>query len=231
MKHFMDEWPVWKRIVYTNSIALASVYIGFRTADTRLSVKLYVYIAVFIIAFVNFIFLVAQPRITAQRNAGGATPNPWHVMYKVLTERPLITLLVILQLSGASQCISTTIVLMQTAYSDYVQHLPNAQSMKLRLMIFSGVMAAVAVLWLSSGTGLWRRQQWGWRLAFVLNALAAATTAILQVWKPSRLWLDPLAVAAVILLLLRTVRVDSRKSVVIEIYQPSIGPPNEVEGL
>jgi len=205
------KWPFWKRAVFTNAIAAVGVYIGFAQSDVRLSISLKVHIAVFTIAFMNLMFLVIGPGIYAQKTEGRVAPALWHVMYEALSERPLIIVLVILQLLGTSRATATAIAFMQATASDYVRSLPTAHSMSLRLMGASVLMAGVAVLWLLGAIGLWRSYSWGWWLALVLNGLDAAVTAVLQMLKPTEFLLDMLAVTAVVLLLLRPVRTGFRK--------------------
>ena len=71
-------------------------------------------------------------------------------------------------------------------------------------------MAAVAALWLLAAVGLWRGDSWAWWLALILNGLAAAVTIALQLMKRDEFLLDPLAIAAVALLLYRPVRMQFR---------------------
>ena len=216
MKSSFDQWPIWKRVVYTNAIAIAGVCIGFAFSDAKLSVRLHAFIAVFSIAFLNFMFLVVQPRIKGQITAGSAIPKVWRVFYQALAERPFVSLLIILQLSGVARGTATTIVFIQTSVGDYVLEIPNAQAMVRRLIVAAVLMAVVTVLWLLGAIGLWQSRSWGWWLALALNGLAATVTVVLQFWKPNKFWVDPLAVAAVVLLLTPSVRTTRGKSFAVE---------------
>jgi hypothetical protein len=208
----LDQWPFWERAALTNVIVTVGVYIGLASAGTKLSVILEMRIAVLTIAFMNLMLLVVRPRINALKAAGGTVPNPWSVVYEVLSERPFITLLLLVQLWGTAQAASTTVVMMQASASDYVRSLPNAHSMSLRLIGSSVLMASVAVLWLLAAIGLWRIHSWAWWLALVLNGLAATVGMVIQFFKFDLSLLDPFAIAAVLLLLLPPVRTEFRGS-------------------
>ena len=78
--------------------------------------------------------------------------------------------------------------------------------MALRLNMFSMVMGSVALLWFLGAIGLWIERSWAWWLALVLNSLAAAVSGIIQLLKPREFFVDPWATLAVVLLLLRPVR-------------------------
>jgi uncharacterized membrane protein (DUF2068 family) len=205
-----SQLPFWKRAVFTNAIAAIGVYVGFASSGVKLPTILQSRIAVFTFAFLNFMFLVVAPRINARRNAGEAALNPWRVFYQVVSERPFITALLILQLPAVARATATTVVFMETSASEYVRTLPNAQSMSLRLMGASVLMAGVASLWLLATVGLWRSRPWAWWLALVLNGLAAMVSVALQLIKHNEFLLAPLAITAVVLLLLRPLRIQFR---------------------
>lgn len=202
--------PFWQRAALTNATAGIGVYIGFASSAVRLSVNADAYIAVFGMAMVNLMILVVGPRFHAQKAAGATALNPWRVVYEVLAERPFITVLLILQLIGASQSAATTVVLMQAAASNYVHGLPNAQPMTVRLIGVSVLMAGVALLWLLGAVGLWQSHPWAWWLVLVLNGLAATVAGALQVLRLDEFLVDLPATAAVVLLLLRPVRMEFR---------------------
>jgi len=207
----LDQWPGWQRAVFWNVCAAVGVYIGFATtSEPKVSTNVRVHIAVFTIAFLDLMFLSVRPRLMSEKVAGKATPNPWAVLYRVLVERPYVIALVMLQLHAVSRATATTIVFMQTANSSYVRELQNAQAMNLRLMLASVLMAMVAILWVFSVIGLWRSRRWAWWLALVLNCVAATVTVALQLIKHDEFLLDPLAIIAVALLLLRPVRAEFR---------------------
>jgi uncharacterized membrane protein (DUF2068 family) len=208
----LDQWPFWERAVFWNAIAVAGLYIGFASSGTKGSVDLEVRIAVFIVAFMNLMFLVVRPRMIVRKANGMAAPNPWRVIYEVLAQRPFVTALVFLQLWGAARAAGTTSSFMQTSASAYVRSLPNAHSMTLRLIGVSMLMAIVAVLWLLGAIGLWQSYSWAWWLALVLNGLALTTGVVIQFFKLDLSLIDLFAIAAVLLLLLRPVRAEFRSS-------------------
>ena len=139
------EWPFWKRVVFTNVIAAVGVYVGFASSGVKLSVILEMRIAVFTIAFMNLMFLVVGPRIYARKADGGTAPSPFSVSYEVLAERPFVTVLLVLQLWGVARATAGGVVMMQASASDYVRSLPNAHSMRLRLIGSSVLATGVAV--------------------------------------------------------------------------------------
>ncbi|MGA7223275.1 MAG: hypothetical protein WBX16_10475 [Candidatus Acidiferrales bacterium] len=109
MRRFAD-LPFWKRAAATNAAAAVGVFIGFASAKYKPPVLLGAGIAVFTFGFMNLMLLVVAPRIQIKRIAGGPAPSPWGVVYEVLSERPFVTALVILQLWSVSRCISAAII-------------------------------------------------------------------------------------------------------------------------
>jgi hypothetical protein len=82
--------------------------------------------------------------------------------------------------------------------------------MALRLTGASVLMTGVTALWLIGGIGVWRNRPWAWWLALVLNGLSATASGALQVVRLDKFLLDLPAAAAVVVLLLRPVRMDFR---------------------
>jgi hypothetical protein len=208
----IDAWPFWERAVFWNVIAIVGVYIGFASSGVKLPVIFEMRIAVFTIAFMNLMFLIARPRIYARKTVGGTVPNRFSVVYEILTEHPFVTALIILQLWGAARAIAASVVMIQASASDYVRSLPNAHSMTLRLIGSSVLMASVALLWVLAAIGLWKIRSWAWWLALALNGLAAITGIVIQFVKLDPSIIDLAAIAAVFLLLIRPVRAEFRRS-------------------
>ncbi len=202
----MDQWSIWQWALFTNVIAALGIYLGFLSSSVKLPSGTQVYVAVPAVVFLNLIFLVARPRMREARAAGQSAPSAIGVLYRVLTERPLVTALCILQLVGATRSAATTMQILQASTGEYVRSLPNSASMALRLNMFSMVMGSVALLWFLGAIGLWIERSWAWWLAVVLNSLAAAVSGIIQLLKPREFFVDPWATLAVVLLLLRPVR-------------------------
>ena len=202
--------PFWKRVFVINASTAIGVYTGFRFSGVKPPIILAVRIAVFTFALMNLMLLVVAPRLKAQKIVGIAAPNLWRVAYQVLAERPFIIALLILQLLGVSRATATAIVLMRTSLSDYVRGLPNAHSMILRLMGASVLILGVAFCWLLGAIGIWLSRPWAWWLVLVLNGLSATVSGVLQILKLDAFLLDPLAMVAVVLLLLRSVRKEFR---------------------
>ena len=204
--------PFWKRALFTNVIAALGVCLGFASSGAKLSVVVEARIAVFTFAFMNLFFLVVGPRLNTLRISGASPLNPWHVAFAVLAERPYVTLLVVLQLLGTARGAATTVLLIQTTAGNYVRGLPNAQSIRLRLVSASLLLACIIILWLLGAVGLWRGRRWAWWLALSLNGLAAMVTGVLQLSRMNEFLFDPLALTAVVLLLLPQVRLEFRKN-------------------
>jgi hypothetical protein len=202
--------PFWKKAFLLNAVATVGVFIGFASSGVQLPTILKARIAVFTIALMNFMLLVVSPRIVSQKNKGEATTHAWSIAYQVLAERPFVVALLILQLLGVSRATATTIVFVETSTSAYVHGMANAQSMSLRLIGAAMLMGGVAVLWMVGAVGLWRSRPWAWWLVIVLNGLAATISCVLQALKPDEFLLDPAAITAVVLLLLRSVRTEFR---------------------
>jgi hypothetical protein len=202
----LDQWSTWQWALFTNVIAGIGIYLGFLSSSVKLSSGTQVYVAVPAIVFLNLVFLVVRPRMRELRAAGQSEPSAIGVIHRVLTERPWVTVLCILQLVGATRSAATTVQILQASTGEYVRSLPNSESMALRLNMFSMVMGSVALLWFLSAIGLWIERSWAWWLALVPNSLAAAVSGIIQVLKPRELFIDPWATLAVVLLLLRPVR-------------------------
>jgi len=168
------------------------------------------YVVVFTGLLMNLALLVAAPRIHDRRLITGTAPNKWSVMYEILAERPLITILLILQLLGLSEAAATTVKIIQATGSAYVRTLPNSHSTMLRLIGALVTMTGVTGLWLLGAIGLWRRRNWAWWLVLVLNGLSATVSGALQMLTLNQFLLDIPATITVVLLLLRSVRTDFR---------------------
>jgi hypothetical protein len=202
----MNQWAIWQWALFTNAIAALGIYFGFLSSEVKLSSGMQVYIAVPTIVFLNLLFLVVRPRVSAARSAGQSAPNSIGVLYAALAERPLLTALCILQLVGASRSAATTIQILQASTSEYVKSLHNSRSLATQLTLGSILMGSVALLWFLSVIGLWIERSWAWWLALILNSLAAVVSGIIQLAKPGELIFDPWAAFAVVLLLFRPVR-------------------------
>jgi uncharacterized membrane protein (DUF2068 family) len=96
----------------------------------------------------------------------------------------------------------------QLSKGEYVRALPNATSIVARMTAMSALMMVIAGVWLLSAIGLWKRHRWGWWLALIQNGLAAIFTLLLQIFYLRSYLLDNVAVLAVIVLLLPSVRRD-----------------------
>jgi uncharacterized membrane protein (DUF2068 family) len=206
-----DQWPAWRRALTLNTLAVAGISISLATG-AKLSPKYNVPVVVFTLALLNFLFLGVRPRIVAARAIGASPIDALGATANVVRERPLVMVLVILQVIGVSRAARTVVTLIQVANGDYVRGLPNASSAASRLVATSGLMAAVAAVWLLSAVGLWGNKRWAWWLAFVLNSLAASVSGLLQLTNLHSYLFDAVSTVAVVLLLLPIVRQRFRGS-------------------
>lgn len=212
-----DDWSPWKRAATLNIIGVAGLAIGFASTDVRLSPSLDVPIAVFTLAGINFLVLVVRPQLVGDR-ALGYPGHALQVLIRVVRQRPLILLLVIIQLIGVSQLLTVAAILGQVLIGGRIHALPNGSSINLRMVFVSVlVLTATAALWLLSAIGLWRSRSWAWWLALFLNALVVVTTigvGLLAVFVLKHRflfgWQAALSVIACALLLLPVVRNDVR---------------------
>jgi len=198
-----DKWPLWEWVLFTNAMGAIGICLGF-FSGTKLAADRQAYIAVPAIVFLNLMLLAVRPRIAGAR-AAGKPPSAMGVLYKLLSERPILTLVCVLQLVGATRSTAATVQILQTSTRATLQSLPNSQSMVVRLIAASILMGLVTLLWWLGAVGLWVGRRWAWWLALTLNAQAAMTTGIIQLFKLNGLF-DPWATTAVLLLLLRPIR-------------------------
>ena len=126
--------------------------------------------------------------------------------WAAMAERPIITVLVILQLWAVARCLGT-VISFGRAYSTPQIASQNLQG---RTVIFCAVMAFVGLLWLTSAAGIWHRKIWAWWLALVLNVVDAGTTSLIQLFAPHQFLIDVIALLAIVLLLLHPTRLQFR---------------------
>ena len=202
--------PFWMRAVYVNAVAIIGVFFGFAWSGADLPPQAAVPIAVYTVAFLNFMLLIVAPRVYSVRNATGKAPSPWSIAYEFIAQRPFIMALVILQIWGGSRAAASSIQFLHSLVSDEIRSVANAHSVILRMKFSSAMLVVVAIVWLMSAIGLWLGRRWAWWLALVLNALAMTVSAVLQLLARDQFLFDPFATIAVALLLLPTVRTEFR---------------------
>lgn len=196
-----DDWSLPKRAVALNLVGTLGIGIGFLTG-TNLPPGYYAYIGVFTLAFLNFMFLAARPRIISSRADGSI----WKAMLSLVREQPFVIALVLLQLIGTSRSASASVKFLVSSGSEYVHSLPNAASVANRMVLTCALMAVVSLIWLASAVGIWQRRSWAWWLALLLNGLAGGVSAVLQIRNRQTYLLDGFATAALILLSFPSVR-------------------------
>jgi hypothetical protein len=124
-----------------------------------ISFDIRVHIAVYTVAFFNFMFLSIPPRLLIERQAAKATgkPNPevGAIVRNFLAGNWHRAALLVLLLWEASRCITTAISCAQVSRGDYLRGLATAQASILRLEITSLLACAFAILLISSAIGIW----------------------------------------------------------------------------
>lgn len=203
---------MWRRAFIVNALGAAGVALGFALSETKPLPKYCVPIAVFVLAFLNLMFLVVRPRSLAARAGGKPKVAAFPLLVDVVRERPIIVLLVILQLLGVSRSATAAVTFLQVANGEHLRSLRDPSDLGFWMVVYSGVMMVVAGVWLASAVGVWFSRSWAWWLALVLNGLAASITAVLQLLDWHSYVLDIGAITAVVLLLLPTVRSEKGES-------------------
>jgi hypothetical protein len=188
------------KALWLNCAVVVGIALGFRSTPQSLSGQAMGIVAVFFFSLFNLLFLVAQPRLA--KASTEAHSNIYKEAWCAIAERPLISLLVLMQLWGVARCLGSVITLAR-AYS-----IPQtiSQNLQGRVLLACTSLALVALLWLASAAGIWRTQGWAWWLAFVLNGLAGGTTVLTQLFATDQFLIDPVAVVMVVMLILPNTR-------------------------
>jgi hypothetical protein len=198
-----DQWPVWKRALILNALGIVGVALGFASSTASLSHTYMAPIAVFVLAFLNLMFLILRPRMLATKAGGKPKYGGLTVFVDVVRERPLIVLLVVLQLIAVSRSVAASVTFLGLGS---FRSLVDLSNLSFWMVVYSGVMMLVAAVWLISAVGIWCRRSWAWWLALILNGLAAGTTAALQLLDLHSYVIDVGAIIAFVFLLLPAVR-------------------------
>jgi len=214
-----DVWPLWKRTVAVNIVCVAGVAIGFASSDVKLSPAYCVPIGVFTLALLNFLLLVVRPQVVMSRQHGDGL-DFWVAFVAVVRERPLMLLLLINQLIGASALLIPATILFRLLIGGGIHQLPSKSSINVRMLpVSASVLTAVAAIWILSAIGLWRCRSWAWWTAILLNGLAIVVSvsldllalAVLKQHTFSFGWREVTETTACILLLLPVVRDEFRR--------------------
>jgi O-antigen ligase len=179
---------------------VAGIIVGFWSAPQLLSGQVTGTVAVAFFSWFNLLFLVAQSRV-AKRPAE-ARSNVYKEAWCAIAKRPLISVLVLLQLWGVARCLGSVMTLGR-AYSN-----PETVSQDLqgRVLLVCALLAIVGLLWLAGAAAIWKTRTWSWWLALALNGLAAGTTMLIQMFKRDEFLIDPVAVLMFVLLILPVTR-------------------------
>jgi hypothetical protein len=206
-----DDWSARKRAVALNLIGSLSLAIYFSSADVKLPADYYAYTSVYLLAFLNFMFLVVRPRVLTARRAN-INGNIYHILLYSSRGKGFIVLLVLIQLAGTSQSTGASAKFFVSASSQYVRSLPNASAIGHRMFGMCVAMATVALAWLLSAIGLWLGRRWAWWLALILNGLDVLVTILVTVllsFKKQEFaigWREIAGLVALILLMLPALR-------------------------
>jgi len=196
----------WTKVVWLNAVMVCGIWLGFWSSHQSLSAQATSRIAIFFLAFFNMLFFVVQPRLAHASLEEGVRRNQYREFCTVLSERPVITALLFMQLWGAARSLASVITILRTYDSDYVRAMPNPGSINFRLIAASVSMILVGLIWLIGAVGVWQAYKWAWWLSLFLNGLASATTIALQVLMRDQFLVDVLSTGAVLLLLLPSTR-------------------------
>jgi len=171
-----DIWPLWKRALALNIVCVAGIGIGFASSNVKLSPAYCVPIGVFTLALLNFLFLVVRPQIVMSRPQGDRLVFS-EAFVAAVRGRPLVFLLLINQLFGASAMLIPATMLFQLLIGGGIDKLPNATKINVRMLpVSASVLTAVAAIWIVSAVGLWRSRSWAWWVAIFLNGLAVVVS-------------------------------------------------------
>jgi hypothetical protein len=192
--------PSLSRTVWMNCAVVSGIVIGLWSTPQSLSDEATGRIAVFFLAVFNLLFLVAQPRL-AQRSSDTRS-TLFKETWVAITERPLVTVLVAMQLWAVAQCVGTSIAFGKA----YATPEAVAKNLQGRVLLGCALMSAVAVLWLIAAVGLWRTRVWARWLALALNGMAVGLTTFIQLFKRDEFLIDVVSAVMVVLLLLPTTR-------------------------
>ena len=188
------------KAVWLNCAAIAGIVIGLWSGHQSLPSEALGRLAVFVLATFNLLFLVAQPRVTRSSEANTVFREAW----AALSERPLVTVLVALQLWAVGRFVGAVITLGKA----YGSSQAAAQNLQGRVLLGLALLAAVGLLWLVGAAGLWQTRRWAWWLVLVLNALAAGTSVVIQLFRRDEFLVDPVALAMICFLLLPATRIQ-----------------------
>lgn len=188
------------RAIWLNCAVVAGIIIGFSTSGYSLSAQAMGIVAVSFLALFNLVFLEAQPRLA--ESASGNRSSVYKEAWSAIAERPIITMLVALQLWAVARCLGTVITLAKAYSTPQIA----SQNLQGRTVMLCAAMSFVGLLWLTSAAGIWRRRAWAWWLALVLNGIDAGTTILIQLVAPHQFLVDVIALIAIALLLLPKTR-------------------------
>jgi len=115
----LNDWPLWKRVVFTNATCAGGVAIAFYGSHQNVAIEYRVYAAAGAFVLMNFMWLVVSPRVASLKRAGLEPPSAWGVAYQVIKERPFVTALAVIQFAMASQALATSVAIWTTAFQGH----------------------------------------------------------------------------------------------------------------
>jgi hypothetical protein len=185
---------------WLNCAVCAGIIVGLWSAPQSVSGQVTGTVAVAFFSLFNLLFLVAQPRVAKRPAEAGS--NVYKEAWCAIAEKPLISVLVLMQLWGVGRCLGSVITLGRA----YANPQTVSQNLQGRVLLVCALLAFVGLLWLAGAAGIWKTQTWAWWLALALNGLAAGTTMLIQMFKRDEFLIDPVSVLMFVLLILPVTR-------------------------
>lgn len=175
----MNARPRWERVLLLNGGAAIGIAVALASTDAN-GLQYVARAGVFILAFLNFMFFVVQPRALASRTAARPSLTTLEVFVRVIREQPFILVIAVLLLIGSSRSSAAAVGFAHWSGSAYVRGLPNSSVVIPRMIAMSAVMTGIALLWFVNAVGVWARRPWAWWLALGLKGLSAGISVVLQ---------------------------------------------------
>lgn len=201
-----DEWSLPARAISVNIIGVAGVWLGVINANVPPSPVYVVRIGLGTLLVLNFLFLAVRPRIMAERKLGDSARSDLCVIADLFRDRWIICGLVVNQLVAVSLWTEIGVIVAPGPVDRYIRGFSNAPLGDSQVLASATFFILLAAIWLGSAIGVWRARPWAWWLALALNVMLATWSLIRLFVARGSTSIDAQSVAAVIVLLLPSVR-------------------------